>query len=276
MAGLFLTLLTAAGFSWSFIISGYWIDPLIPSAAALAGTLMVFFFSLIVLRRGARRFRLAYGPYISKNCLKQLIRGGRPQPSALLLARAAIVAIRNGELLTLEDKGSPLAGAQAAGIFRERAAEFFKKAGAVIIGIDGDLMLAAFGSPLERIALESIKTGPRYNDDPLDRSAHNPAVRAAGVITELLTGGREAASWHFGIDTGECAFSWSGLSGYTARGRPVVRARILSNLAPRYKVKVIVTESVSEGLRDIPARKLNVLSAQGGKEYFYELLVKGV
>jgi hypothetical protein len=140
--------------------------------------------------------------------------------------------------------------------------------------MDGDLVLAAFGSPLERIALESVKAGPRYKGDPLDRSAHNPAVRAAGVITNLVTGNREAAPCRFGVDIGDCAFSWSGLTGYTASGRPVVRARILSTLAPRYKVKTIISEPVSEGLRDIPARKLNSLASRNGKEFFYELLIK--
>jgi class 3 adenylate cyclase len=186
------------------------------------------------------------------------------------------VAIRNSDLLALVDQGNPLAGAEAIGVFREKAADYFKKAGAVIIGMDGDMVLAAFGSPLERIALEAAKAGPRYRDDPLDRNALNPAARAAGVIAELLAENRGAGAWRFGIDAGECAFSWSGLPGYTASGRPVVRARILSGLAPRYKVKVVVSESVSENLRDIPVRKLNVLAARGKREYFYELLVKGI
>jgi hypothetical protein len=55
----------------------------------------------------------------------------------------------------------------------------------------------------------------------------------------------------------------------------MVRARILSNLAPRYKVRVLITESVSEAVPNIPARKLNALAAGGGKEFFYELLIKG-
>jgi class 3 adenylate cyclase len=272
--GFFLTFLTAAGFSWSFIISGYWIDPLIPSAAAFTGTLTIFSLSLMIIRRGARRFRLAYGPYISKSSLKQLVREGRPQPSEVLCARAAIVAIRNGELPALEDRGDPRAAVQSAGVFRGKAAELFTRAGAVIIGMDGDLVLAAFGSPLERIVLEGLKAGPRYRDDPLDGNAPNPALRAAGFVTELVTGNQETASWRFGIDTGECAFFWSGLPGYSACGRPVVRARILSSLAPRYKVKVIITELVNEGLRNIPARKLNVLASRDRKEYFYELLYK--
>jgi class 3 adenylate cyclase len=270
-AGSFLSLLIAAGFSWSFIVSGYWIDPQIPSGAALAGTLAVFFFSFFLIRRGSRRFRLAYGFHVNTAYLKSLIRAGYPQPSGTLRSKAAIVAIRSGDLPVLEDRADSLASAGRLKIFQKKAAEAFKNAGAVIIGMDGDLVLAAFGSPLERTVQEKSKTGTLYNDDPLDRTAHNPAVRAAGFIASLLRESREAASWYFGIDTGECAFFWSGLPGYTACGRPVVRARILSNLAPRYKVKVIVTESVSAAVQNIPARKLNVLNAGGKKEYFYEL-----
>jgi class 3 adenylate cyclase len=272
-AGSFLSLLIAAGFSWSFIISGYWIDPQIPAGAALAGTLAVFIFSFLLIRRGSRRFRLAYGLHVNASCLKSLIRVGRPQPSETLRARAAIVAIRSGGLPVLEDREDSLTSARSLKIFQKKAAEVFKKAGAVIIGMDGDLVLAAFGSPLERIVQEKSKTGPLYNDDPLNRRAYNPAVRAAGIIAGLIRENREAASWYFGIDTGKCAFFWSGLPGYTACGRPVIRARILSNLAPRYKVKVIITESVSAAIQDIPARKLNALSAGGKKEYFYELLI---
>jgi class 3 adenylate cyclase len=273
-AGSCLTLLTAAGFSWSFIVSGYWIDPLIPASAAFGGTLTVFFIALVITRRGSRCFRLAYGPYVNKPCLKQLVRGGRPLPGELLRAKAAVVAVRNGEILSLEDTGNSLAAAQAAGRFRAAAADIFRKAGAVIIGADGDLILAAFGSPLERITLERVKSENVYQDDPLYRGPHNPAARAAGFIMDLLTGNQEAKTWRFGLDTGECAFIWSSLAGYTAYGRPVVRARVLSSLASRYKTQVLITGSVSERLRDIPARKLNVLSSRGGKEFFYELPVK--
>jgi class 3 adenylate cyclase len=170
----------------------------------------------------------------------------------------------------MEDKG----GAPAAARFRAAAADLFKKAGAVIVGADGDLVLAAFGSPLERIALEGLKSESAYKDDPLYRGPHNPAARAAGFIIDLLTGNQYTRAWRFGVDTGECAFTWSGLAGYGAFGRPVVRARVLSSLASRYKTQVLITASVSEGLRDIPARKLNILSSRSGKEFFYELPIK--
>jgi hypothetical protein len=268
--GLFLTLLTGAVFSWSFIISAYWIDPLIPAAAAFTGVLTVFLCSFILTRRGSRHFRLAYGPYVNKSCLKQLIQAGRPQPTEVIRARAAIVAVRNGEILALEDRGSSLAGAQAARKFRNTAADFFKRAGAVVIGIEGDLVLGAFGSPLERLSLERTKSESPYKDDPLIRSPHNPAARAAGFVVDLIAGNPELKSWRFGLDMGECAFAWSTLSGYAAYGRPVVRARVLSNLAARFKAKVLITGPVSERL-EIPARKLSALSSRGEKEFFYEL-----
>jgi hypothetical protein len=272
--GSFLSLLIAAGFSGNFIISGRWLDPLIPAGAALAGALAVFFFSFILIRRGSRRFRQAYGLHVNASCLKQLIRVGRPRPSETLRSRAAIVAIRNGRLPVLEDTADSLTSVRALKTFQQKAAESFRRAGAVIIGMDGDLVLAALGSPLERIVQEQSKTGARYNDDPLDRTAHNPAVRAAGIIAALLRENQEAASWYFGIDIGDCAFFWSSLPGYTACGRPAIRARILSNLASRYKVKVIITEPVSGAVQDIPVRKLNALASGGEKEYFYELLIE--
>jgi class 3 adenylate cyclase len=271
-AGTLLTLLCGAVFSWSFIISAYWIDPLIPVSAAFTGVLTIFACSFIITRRGSRRFRLAYGPYVNRSCLKQLIQAGRPQPAEVIRARAAIVAVRNGEIPALQDKGSSLAGAQAARKFRNAAAEFFKRAGAVIIGVEGDMVLAAFGSPLERLSLEQTKSESPYKDDPLLRSPHNPAARAAGFVADLIAENPGLKSWRFGLDTGECAFAWSTLSGYAAYGRPAVRARVLSSLAIRFRARVLITGAVNERL-EVPARKLSSLSARGEKEFFYELPV---
>ncbi|MDR1239844.1 MAG: hypothetical protein LBK27_07005 [Treponema sp.] len=272
LAGTGLALLTGAVFSWSFIISGYWIDPFIPASAAFTGVLTIFFCSFIITRRGSRRFRLAYGPYVSRSCLKQLIQAGRPQPAEVIRVRAAVVAVRNGEIPALEDKGGSLAGAQAARKFRSAAAELFKRAGAVITGIEGDMVLAAFGSPLERLSLEQTKSESPYKDDPLLRSPHNPAARAAGFVADLIAENPALKSWRFGLDTGDCAFTWSVLSGYAAYGRPVVRARVLSSLASRFKARVLITGQVNERL-EVPARKLSALNVRGEKEFFYELPV---
>ncbi|MDR0731649.1 MAG: hypothetical protein LBF63_08270 [Treponema sp.] len=268
--GCILSLLIAAAFSWFFVTWGNWIDPLIPFGGSLAGTFTVFATGLFIVRRGARHFRLAYGPHVGKPCLRQLIRAGQPAPALKLSSQAAIIALRRVGLLAQEDQGqdNPLTGARAVEEFREEAAAIFKKAGGVIIGCDGDLVLACFGSPLERIGM-----GP--GRDPYIRYSHTPALRAAEFVTEIA-GQEKAAQWKFGIDTGECIFGYLPVTGYCGYGRPVVRARILSSLALRYKIRALVSESVRTQIKDIPVRKLRVLKEQdgSGKEAFYELVFK--
>jgi class 3 adenylate cyclase len=82
----------------------------------------------------------------------------------------------------------------------------------------------------------------------------------------------EAKQWYFGLDTGEAAFTWSELNGYSAFGPPVVRARILSNLAPRYKARILLTERVIEKIESLPIRRLDTLAQQDQKEAFFELI----
>ncbi|GHV87374.1 hypothetical protein AGMMS50255_6700 [Spirochaetia bacterium] len=280
VTGLVLSLFSGAAFSWSFIISGYWIDPIISVSGSLTGTLLIFSLSRAVIRRGARHFLLAYGPYVSKPCLNQLIRTGRPRTSELIQARAAIIAVRKMNLLSREDRGNPQAGAAAATAFREEVTRFFKKAGGVIIGCDGDLVLGCFGSPLERIALGGMRSDPSSAADPYARFIYTPASRASSFVAEVLAGAAvekaETTSWCFGIDTGECGFRYLPVSGYSAFGRPVVRARILSSLAPRYNVQVVVSAAVSKSLPDMPVRRLNVLKEQDGSEgeAFFQLVMK--
>jgi class 3 adenylate cyclase len=262
-----LSLAAGAGFSWAFVVWGRWLDPLIPLTASLTGTFCVFILSLLVVRRGGRRFRQAYGPYVGKSCLRQLTRAGRPAPAERLSAPAAIIAVRRAGLLAQEDQGeSPLTGARAVESFREEAARIFKKAGGVILGCDGDLVLACFGSPLERIGM-----GP--SQDPYIRYSHTPALRAAEFVAELA-GLEQAALWRFGIDAGECGFGYLAVAGYCGYGRPVVRARILSGLCSRYKTRALVSESVRAQIKDIPVRRLTVLKEQNGSggEAFYELV----
>jgi class 3 adenylate cyclase len=226
--------------------------------------------------RAAAEIRRIYGPVIGPVYLKQLIRAGRPQAGEILRAKAAIVAVRQGELLSTENREPPLIGAREARAFRESVARHFRKAGGTIVGIDGDLVLAAFGSPPERIAMRRLKPEMPYEDDAEARGSHSPAVKAVEFILDFLAGTPEAASWRFGIDTGDCAFAYSDLSGYSAFGRPVVRARILSNIAPRYKARILVTARVSEKIDGLLTRKLDAITDMNTKEkeLFYEILIQ--
>jgi class 3 adenylate cyclase len=253
--GLLLSLLGGAGFSAAFILSGLWLDPLVPAAAAASGTLVSFAWALGAKRGFNRRFSQAYGPFVPRPCLKQIIQAGKPLPSQTLKAWTVAAAVRNPQLMIREDRENCLAGAEAVLAFQAQAAELFKKAGAIITGCQGDLVLASFGSPL-------------------DSAAAHSAAAAAGCIAGIIKT-PECSSWRFGLDTGECAFTWSALSGYSAFGRPIIRARIISSLASRYKARVIATAELSKALPDIPSRKLDLLKEKDGSggTAFYELKI---
>jgi class 3 adenylate cyclase len=264
--GLCLTLLGTGIFSCGFILTSYWIDPAIPAAAAGTGVAASSLCALVLKGGAARRFRGAYGPHISPDYLKVLIRRGRPLPSEIRKAKTAIVAVRNPA-----PGRDPLEAAKAAAEFRKAVFGVFTKAGGTIVGYEGDLILAAFGSPLERGVLEN--PGIPYGGSAGE--GRSPASKAAGFVFELLEGAGEIP-WRFGIDAGECAFCCSAAAGYGAFGQAVVRSRILANLTSRYNARVLVTGAVAEKIDTIPFRKLDALVDQRRreKEAFYELLVK--
>ncbi|MDR0758638.1 MAG: hypothetical protein LBF74_00800 [Treponema sp.] len=272
--GLAMTILTGAVFSWGFILTRYWIDPLIPAGSALAGTLASFLFILSAKRRDQACIRRRYGGASGPAYLKRLVRAGRPLAGEILREHAAIVAIRRGDLLTAESGKDPLDSAGEIRAFREAAARRFKQAGGVIVGIDGDLALAAFGSPLERIAfgISASSAGKDYDDGPAP-DHHSPEAKTVGFIVELLKEAPETAAWRFGIDSGDCAFGYSEISGYAAFGRPVVHARILSSIASRYHARILVTARVNDGITGFLTRRLDVLANTAGKEKepFYEI-----
>ena len=259
ITGLLAPVLCAAVFGWSFAISGYWIDPLIASGSCFAGAGLMFCIKTVIICRGARRFRTAYGPAVSQPALRNLISEGRPLVSEKIVARAVILALKDSSLLAAEDREDPLEAAQALAQFRAKARQALFDAGAVIIGHEGAAILASFGSPLERFF---------PGNEP---GAALPENKTAGLINELL---QDNQNWRLGIDSGECVFSWSPETGYTANGRPVVRARFLLSMTARFNVRAIITDSVRENI-NLPVRRLGALN-RGGKdrEKFYELPVE--
>jgi class 3 adenylate cyclase len=280
--GLLFTALAGFAFSYSFIASAYWIDPLIPMAGMGAGVLVSSCSAFITRRRYIRWLRNAYEPFVSRSCLKRIIRTGNPLPSQYLTVRAAIIAVRNSGLTLREDREEPLVSARETLGFRDAVSRLFTRSGAVIVGSEGDLVLAAFGSPPERT---TTREGEKNAD---------PGTRAAGFIAELVRGSQPGdpaeefprlsssggkpniLPWNFGIDVGECTFTWSPQSGYTAFGHPVVRSRILSSLASRYQTRILISPGVNEKLASLVVRKLGTLKVGKGeeKEIFYELLTE--
>jgi hypothetical protein len=269
--GLLLTAALGAAFSCSFILGGPWMDPLIPAAAALFGVLCSFACALFAKRRAAARFRAAYGPRMASGFLRRLIRAGRPFPWETVTVHAALVAVRDGALSGMENRRGPRESAEAAAAFREEALRLFCGAGAVMTGVEGDMAIFALGSPLERQALKKMKGGRPYDDS--DAGPLGPGPRAAALVLDILKNAPRAGSWRFAIDTGECSFSWSAASGYTASGRAAVAARLLSSLCARYKTRLVVSSRVARSLEDLPIKKLGALTDQnsGSREEFYGL-----
>ena len=225
-AGLSSGALTAMVFGWSFIINAYWIDPVIVLGAATAGTLVIFSCRLTCLIRRTRLFRAAYGSVVSGDVLKNLICIGKPQPSEITVSYAAVVAIKDSKLLTIEDQENPGEAGSAQKLFYSAAREFIFEAGAVITGYGKDTVYACFGSPLNK-----------DTDDPVNK--------AYAMIKELMRD-EKASFWSFGMDTGECTFSWSPETGFTANGRPVVRAKILVLKTAQYKKRALVSNDVRD------------------------------
>jgi hypothetical protein len=269
--GLLLAAILGAAFSCGFILRGSWMDPLIPASAGLAGVLFSFAFALLAKRRNAARFRSAYGPRMAPALLRRLIRAGRPLPGETVTVNAALVAVRDGNLTGIENRSGPQESAAAAAAFRAEALRLFTGAGAVMTGVEGDMAVFALGSPLERQALKKMKGWRPYDDS--DAAPLSPGSRAAALVLDILKNAPGTDSWRCAIDAGECGFSWSAASGYTASGRAAVTARLLSALCSRYKTRLVVSSRVAGNLGDLPIKKLGVLADQssGEREEFYGL-----
>ncbi|MCL2833832.1 MAG: hypothetical protein FWD78_11735 [Treponema sp.] len=265
--GLILTFFAGAGASVFFVITGTWYDPLVVAAAGLTATVFSFIWVLVLNHKFKLRFRSCYGPSVSQQWLRGLIAEGRPAPAEVTVVNAVIVAVRNSELVLHEDRETPESALKSITSYREKVSLSFKKAGAVIAGNGGDLILACFGSPLELVVAGKTEKLPASSVNTVS------VIRAAGFLAELLNS-PESGPWSFGLDCGPCAFSWTPLTGYSVFGRPVIRARILSGLTERYRARALVTGSVNEALPDLPAKKMGILKEKDGYggEPFYELL----
>ena len=261
-AGALLIILTGTAYSFIFVFTGLWLAPLIPAAAGFLGVTVTFFWALFAKGAYRRSFRLAYGAFVSRPLLRSIIRAGEPKPTAIHNAWASVVVIKQAE------EG---ASTQDLVHFQERVSGHFKRAGATIIGTERDLVSVCFGSPLERIYLESRGRTSPYNDIRIPAA---PARKAVDLVTDLVRR-KEAAVWHFGLDMGYCSFAWTALSGYFALGTPVLKARLLSRMAGNYRAQIILSAAIEEALLDISVKRLDVIKGKGkGRdEPFYELVL---
>jgi hypothetical protein len=250
--GLVAGLFCGAAFGLVFILSAYWIDPFIPMAALWGGTLVLAISRFCIGYDRTLRFRLAFAGTVNGKMLKTLVKACRPPLSEIQCAQAVIIAVKNPGMSGREDQETPIEAARIAAEFRQEFSRIFKRQGALVLGIEHDVALACFGSPPQRICRETVT---------------HPVAKALPCIEEMLRNPL-SAGWRFGVESGECAFSWSEETGYIANGHPVTRARIFASLALRYHVRVIIGDTARKS-SGLTLRKLASLS----NESCYELPV---
>jgi len=223
-AGFALSILPAIVFSGLFIYFSYWIDPLIALCSSLTGTITVFLLKCAYLDYRSRSFKMAYRTSVSKEVLRNLIREGRPRLSETSICFAAVIAVKDIYLMSREDREKPHDILKVRRSFYATAKKIINNAGAVIVGFEGDTILACFGSPIDK--------------------SYHPVTKAYNLVQNLIK--NEKITWCFGIDAGECCFSWSPETGFSISGRPSVRSKILASKTARLKERALVTNSVLE------------------------------
>ncbi|MCL2251415.1 MAG: hypothetical protein FWC12_05805 [Treponema sp.] len=263
--GFSLSLFCSIAFSIIFIYFSIWFDPVIILSSSLTGVLLIFYCKCAVLRHRERTFRSAYGAVVSKNILKNLIAYGRPRLSEVNIIFAVIIAIKDTALLSTEANEKPQDAGNARNSFIASVKKVIFNAGAVIVGFEGDTILASFGSPLE--FNPSKKT---YKWSSLARS-YNPIDKACALVRGILE--IENNTWRFGIDAGDCTFYWMPETGYSVNGLTAVRARILVSKTTRLKVRALITDIVRKklDLEDEASQQTALGFFSDKTDTFYEL-----
>jgi len=240
-AGFILSLSSAFLYSYILINFSYWIDPVIAFSSSFAGVLVIFFFKNAIMSFQERSFRMAYKTAVSKEALRKVIAKGRPNPSEINVTYAAIIAIKDYNLFGKEGSERPLDAVKMKKNFYSLVKKVIFNAGAVIVGYEGNTILACYGSPLEP---HPVLATFKMTDDGVPVKTYNPVEKACALVRELLKINK--IKWRFGIDSGLCSFSWSPETGYSVSGLTAVRARLLVSKTKSYHVRALITETVRE------------------------------
>jgi len=242
IVGIILSVLTAGAYGGVFILFSYWMDPLIILGSSLVSIFILFYCKGAYLNYRARAFRSAYRTAVSKDVLRKLIDYGKPGISEVNVSYAAVIAIKDINLFDKEKTETAKDAGKMKRIFYAMAKKLLFNSGAVIAGFEGDTILACFGSPLE---LQPNLIAHKWSEygEPIAKSYH-PADKACALVRQLLK--KEKLSWRFGIDAGECTFSWSPETGFSVSGSPAVNARTIVAKTSRYKPRAFISDSVRE------------------------------
>jgi len=257
ITGIFSGLIFSAVCSGFFIFFSYWIDPLIVLGSSFTACFVLFCAKSAYLSYRARSFRAAYRTAVSKEHLRKLIDWGRPGLSEVNVSYAAVIAIKDANIYTKEERDNSKEAGKLRKTFYFNAKRVLFNSGAVIAGYEGDTIIACFGSPLE---IQPKLTTYKWTDDgqPLAKSYH-PADKACLLVRQLLK--NEKITWRYGIDCGLCSFSWSPETGFTVSGQPAVRARTLVSKTVKWRSPALISENVREKV-NLDGSKMKILPGQ--------------
>ncbi len=263
-AGILSMLATGAMFSLLFVYTGIFIHPiyaaLIPGVAGVTTLLAAWFLRL--------RYAWAIGPGFGSRLprpLRWILSTVESPPKGQPISKCSVIlAVRcPSEIGGPADESGGRRVAQRTEFHRAVASEVKRHSG-LILGAEDFIVLAGFGTPLDR---HSVRPG-------IDLSAHvNDALLAISDLSKADPG--FPGAWSFGLDAGECSFYFSSIGGLSAGGRPAVFARILSGLASRHEHRIFATQDVLKAAGDKwETKKLDSLvdKASGQEKAFYALI----
>ncbi|MDR2841808.1 MAG: hypothetical protein LBV52_01245 [Spirochaetaceae bacterium] len=269
ISGLCMTILAFLAFSYSFVITSYWINPVIPASSVLCGSVVSSFCALVIKHTAIMYIRRTMSPFVPKKFLTPIIFSGSTLIHEDAESDAVIVVVRNAELSTQENFLSAMSFAAEQKKFRKDAVKIFFEAGAVLAGCTNDTLIFAFGSPLHSLVSKYTKD----KQEPVYAKTACETVKS--LYKSKIKKGLSMARWKVGMDFGKCVFYYSVLSGYYAAGSNVMRARVLATLTTRHKADVLISKNVAE---KIDAKFYMAVdqdeTPENTKDLFFELITK--
>jgi len=255
-------LLAAAGvyllFAQRFILTGTWLDPVIPASAALCAVIISCIIAAIARASMSSFVKRSFGGIVSRDKLRRLIRTRRALPENYkTVPRSTVVAVFNPNFKSMENNVNPLFAAKFYEKFINEVADVFAGEGALIIPGTQDTVLAVFDSPLDELVGNT-------------QSRYNSAARAARIIL-TLPGGAKTWPWFFGLDCGECTYFRPPSGGYTARGKVIDRAIEMAALCSGHKVQAIAGKAASLRLKTFSLRPLTPPPDENSENAFFGL-----
>jgi len=259
---------SAGMFSLLFVYKGIWVDPLIVAGITAAAAAASIATELAVRARIGSILRRRLGNRLPESALTVLTSRHILPPAGDLTARSAILAVRHFGEASHADQEDSAHHAAALRAFHDAAAAEITRRGGVVLGVDEFILTAGFGTPLH-----ALTDGPANGSgmDPAD--AAKRACSAALDIAALAP--EQSGGWRFGLDLGECNFFYSSVDGYSAVGRTVNYARLLSGLGSKYNSRILVTQGIAAAMGPgFRTRRLDSLveKASGHEHAFYELI----